>query len=370
METPDLKSVVGVPHHGMASHYSYTPYTSRHGAESPLNGNGLPFPQPQSLQQQQQPQQQQHHISSHHAVLSQAANQQAQTHHHHGNTQTNNNIKNQNADRVKRPMNAFMVWSRGQRRKMAQENPKMHNSEISKRLGAEWKLLNEQDKRPFIDEAKRLRAVHMKEHPDYKYRPRRKTKTLMKKDHNKFAPLLSNNNPESRIATSSSSAVHQGIGREMYHIPNGGYNIHNPYVITESSGYQHPSANSYNQPLVNTYSRYDMSQLHSNSSYMNGVTYPTMYSSHMSVAPGSPYQLSQLQPPHSPNSGSSVKSEPVASPPSAGIPTSNSVNIPLPTIKREYHTNIPNAAVGPQQSTPDISSMINMYLPAPTDRGY
>ena len=104
------------------------------------------------------------------------------------NNGANNNAK-ANTERVKRPMNAFMVWSRGQRRKMAQENPKMHNSEISKRLGADWKLLSDNDKRPFVDEAKRLRALHMKEHPDYKYRPRRKNKALMKKQDKYSMPV-------------------------------------------------------------------------------------------------------------------------------------------------------------------------------------
>ena len=74
---------------------------------------------------------------------------------------------------------------------MAEDFPKMHNSEISKRLGEKWRSLKAEEKSKFAEKSKELREQHMKDHPNYKYRPRRKQKDSAKKNKSETSSTLS-----------------------------------------------------------------------------------------------------------------------------------------------------------------------------------
>ena len=88
--------------------------------------------------------------------------------------QTKSPGKKKKKEHIKRPMNAFMVWSVKQRKQLSKEQPKMHNTELSKRLGQMWKDLGEEEKKKYKEEADTLKCEHREKYPDYKYRPKRR----------------------------------------------------------------------------------------------------------------------------------------------------------------------------------------------------
>ena len=115
---------------------------------------------------------------------------------------------------IKRPMNAFMVWSQMERRQIIEIQPDIHNAEISKCLGKKWRLLLDEEKEPFIQEAERLRLLHMQEYPHYKYRPRKKNRVQQQPPYDLLAkkvdPLRSlcwSNSSKIRFSCSSSGGT-------------------------------------------------------------------------------------------------------------------------------------------------------------------
>jgi len=105
-------------------------------------------------------------------------------------------------------MNAFMVFSHHERKKVITGQPDIHNTLISKELGKRWNNLTDQEREPYMREADRLRELHMKEYPTYKYKPmKKKTRTKLQLEENQSRKSSGNirSNGNQLIGMTSSS---------------------------------------------------------------------------------------------------------------------------------------------------------------------
>lgn len=78
---------------------------------------------------------------------------------------------------IKRPLNAYMIWTRQERRKILTGEPKKKMNEVSKAMGEKWKKMTDKDKKPYFEMARKFALEHkqaLQEHPELTYAPSKK----------------------------------------------------------------------------------------------------------------------------------------------------------------------------------------------------
>jgi hypothetical protein len=76
-----------------------------------------------------------------------------------------------NTSHVKRPMNAFLLFSKNNRENFKKLYPGRDNRRISTILGEHWNTMKPEDKQPFQEMAKELMRKTKETYPGFKYSP-------------------------------------------------------------------------------------------------------------------------------------------------------------------------------------------------------
>ncbi|CAF3172298.1 unnamed protein product [Rotaria socialis] len=123
--------------------------------------------------------------------------------------------RNQNRKRsstVKRPMNAFLLWARGERKRVSSDGYGVSQTSLSKLLGETWRHMSVEDKQPFLDMAETLKRQHHIDHPDYQFKPKQRSSIsnrTITKNHYLPVPQRQSSNMNSSSPLSSSDFMQE-----------------------------------------------------------------------------------------------------------------------------------------------------------------
>lgn len=150
------------------------------------------------------------------------------------NSSSNIRSNQQQVNPVKRPVNAFILWSQQERRKLTDSGLLLSDAEsnsigsVSKRLGLKWRLMSKEEKQPYVLEAERLKQLHRIQHPDYKFSRSANSRNKRFK-----------HSTESSLVTSSASSVN--AGDDLYMSLSASSSMYmqqpSPYSVHSSSDY-------------------------------------------------------------------------------------------------------------------------------------
>ncbi|RKP40386.1 high mobility group box domain-containing protein [Dimargaris cristalligena] len=77
-------------------------------------------------------------------------------------------------DRLKRPMNAYLIFNQDMRHRLLSENPNMSVSEISKSIGDKWRAMDAAQKHHYNQRAQQLKDDFKAKNPNYVFTRRTK----------------------------------------------------------------------------------------------------------------------------------------------------------------------------------------------------
>ncbi|XP_072531630.1 protein capicua homolog isoform X2 [Salminus brasiliensis] len=157
--------------------------------------------------------------------------------------------KKREKDHIRRPMNAFMIFSKRHRALVHQRHPNQDNRTVSKILGEWWYALGAKEKQKYHDLAFQVKEAHFRAHPDWKWCNKDRRKSLSE---GRGTPGTKETRERSVSESTDSQLVSQGVeqkgagsswaspGSERRGVPMGG---------------QHPRPRAFSQSAVHSLER-------------------------------------------------------------------------------------------------------------------